>query len=172
MKYFHNPDNYPWVQILKDSYPDIKREFQRWPKWLRAPRTMFHYGRKLEANSAKWHVIPLMGRNKPIWFMRLFFPKTYALIKKIPVGENLSFSIFYPGAETVKHKGWSKDIVRVHLGIDMNPDSALHCGDEFVSLQNGEVLIFEDGEEHWAYNRGKYERTILLFDVWKKDIGL
>lgn len=172
MKYFHNPADFAWVQILKDAYPDVKREWERWPKWLRAPRTMFHYGRKLEANEAKWHVVPFMNRTKPFWFMRLFFPKTYALIKKLPVFENLSFSIFYPGAETVKHQGWSKDIVRVHLGIDMNEQSALWCGDESISLKNGEVLIFEDGEEHYAYNHGKYERTILLFDVLKKDIGL
>lgn len=172
MKYFHDITKFEWVKILEEAYPDIKKEWGRWPKWLQAPRTMFHYGRKLEANKEKWHVVPLMKRTKPLWFMRIFFPKTYALIKQIPVFENLSFSVFYPGTETVKHNGWSRDIVRVHLGIDMNNQSALHCENESVSLKNGEVLIFEDGEEHWAYNHGNRERTVLLFDVLKKDINL
>ena len=169
---FHDPDQFEWVNLLRNAYPDIKREWERWPRWLRAARSRFHHGNKLEYNDSKWDVVPLMNRNKPLFIMRWFFPKTMQLIDQIPVFENLSFSVFYPGAETIKHTGWTEAIVRVHLAIDTHEDCTLHCVDQSVTLKNGEVLVFEDGKEHWAYNHSNKERTVLLFDVLKKDIGI
>lgn len=168
---FHNPDQFAWVQTLKDYYPDVKREWERWPKWLSAPYGSFRKGKQLETEG-KWYVVPLMNKDKPIWFMRWFFPKTTELIKAIPVFENMCFSVFYPGAETVKHTGWTDSIVRVHLAIDTHENCTLHCVDESVTLKNGEVLVFEDGLEHWAYNHSNKIRTVLLFDVLKESIRL
>lgn len=169
---FHDPEQFPWTKILKDAYPDIKREWERWPRWLRSPRTKYHLGRKLEVNDSKWDLIPLMHRSRPRAIMRWFFPKTMQLINQLPIFENLAFSVFYPGTETIKHTGWSDTIVRVHLAIDTNEHCTLHCMDQSVTLKNGEVLVFEDGKEHWAYNHGSQERTVLLFDVLKTDIGI
>jgi hypothetical protein len=43
---------------------------------------------------------------------------------------------------------------------------------EEKKLKNGEVLIFEDCQEHFAYNHGDKERTVLVFDILKSDIGI
>ena len=169
---FHNPADFDWVQILKDSYPAIKKEWNRFPKFFRTPRKYYHHGKTLEKDNSKWEVVVLMIGDKPRWVMRLFFPVTYSLIQKLPIFENLAFSIFYPGSETVKHTGWSDKIVRVHLGIDMNDKAGLNCSGEEKKLKNGEVLIFEDCQEHFAYNHGDKERTVLVFDVLKSDIGI
>lgn len=169
---FHDPEQFAWVQTLRAAYPDVKREWERWPNWLRAPYTLLRNKYKLEAGAGKWDVVPLMNKSTPVWFMRFFFPKTYKLITDIPIFENLSFSVFYPGAETTKHRGWTDKIVRVHLAIDTHPNCTLHCVDESRTLKNGEVLVFEDGLEHWAYNHSDQERTVLLFDVLKESIGI
>lgn len=169
---FYNPDDFEWVQILKDSYPAIKKEWNRFPKFFRRPRTDYFNGNILEKDNSKWDLVTLMIKDKPRWFMRLFFPATYSLIKKLPIFENLGFSIFYPGSETVKHTGWSNKIVRVHLAIDVNDQAGLNCAGEERKLKNGEVLIFQDYHEHFAYNHGNKERTVLIFDVLKSDVGI
>jgi beta-hydroxylase len=161
--YFYDTDKFAWSKIIVQAYPDIKKEWDRFPRFLRLRCSTGHHG--------QWDTVPLVQKSKKNW-RRFFFPKTYALLKKAPISDNLGFSIFYPGCETIKHTGWSKDYVRGQMGIDGNSQSALHCGNESKNLKNGEILMFEDSEEHFAYNRGATERIVLIFDMHKKDIGL
>ena len=170
--FFYNPEQFVWTGVLKSHYQEIKQEWENSPLHLRRTRSSYHKGLTLEKNNSKWDLLMLMDRDKIQEDKLDFFPVTMSLINKLPIYENLSFSIFYPGAETIPHRGWSSKIVRVHLAIDTNPDAALCCGDQCVSLKNGEILIFEDSEEHYAYNHYHKERTILLFDVLKTDLDL
>lgn len=169
---FYDPAQFAWTNILKSHYPEIKQEWESSPVHLRLARAEYHYGKTLEKNNSKWDLLMLMNRDKVQEHLRVFFPVTMSLIDKLPIFENLSFSVFYPRSETIPHKGWSTKILRVHLAIDTNSDAALCCGDRCVSLKNGEILIFEDGKEHYAYNRSHKERTVLLFDVLKSDLDL
>ena len=166
-KYFHDPTQFSWVQTLYDLYPQIKSEWNNCPTSLRKPMTFYKHGLNIEETQDKWYLVPLMIRDQLCTEILNFFPATMSLVDKLPVHENLSFSVFYPGAKTTKHKGWSTDIVRVHLAVDTDGRSGLHCGDQCVYLKNGEVLIFEDGEEHYAFNDSDRERVVLIFDVLK-----
>jgi beta-hydroxylase len=170
MKYFYDPLQFEWTKILEKEYPTIKKEWARWPKFLRTPISHRQQSKLKEIKS--WDLVSLMYREKPVWYLKYFFPSTYSLINKLPIFENLGFSTIYPGGKITKHCGWTDKIVRVHLAIDTNTNSALHCGNDSRSLKNGEILIFEDGHDHWAYNYGDRERTVLLFDVLKEDINL
>lgn len=155
---------------MQSHYLAIKEEWNLSPKHLRRPQNDIHRGKQLEKADSKWDLVLLMDRDKIVIDMQSFFPITMSLISKLPIYENLAFSVFYSGTETIPHKGWSTDIVRVHLAIDTNSSAALYCGGQSVSLKNGEILIFEDGEEHYAYNRSERERTVLMFDVLKKNL--
>jgi aspartyl/asparaginyl beta-hydroxylase (cupin superfamily) len=172
MPYFYDPAQFEWSQKVIERYADIQREWDRCPQFLRRPRNKLYVGHPLEGNENKWSLVPLMIKGRRHIFNSWLFPKTWELTKILPIKDNITFSIFYPGLETVKHRGWSKDIVRCQLAIDTNDQSSLHCGTDSRSLKNGEMLIFEDGEEHWAYNHGDQERTVLIFDLFKQDIGL
>jgi aspartyl/asparaginyl beta-hydroxylase (cupin superfamily) len=172
MPYFYDPADFDWAQEVIKRYPDIRREWDRYPQFLRRPRYKLYLGRPLELNKNEWDMVGLMVKGRRSFINSLVCPKTWELTKILPIKDNLGFSVFYPGMETVKHNGWSKDIVRCQLGIDMNEQSSLHCGTDSRSLRNGEMMIFEDSEEHWAYNHGNRERTVLIFDLLKRDIGL
>lgn len=171
-QYFYQPNQFGWTKILQSHYLAIKQEWHLSPKHIRRPQKEIHRGKTIEKADSKWDLVLLMDRDKVVADKRSLFPITMSLISQLPIYENLAFSVFYPGTETVPHKGWSKDIVRVHLAIETNSGAALCCGGQSVSLKNGEILIFEDGEEHYAYNRSDQERTILMFDVLKKNLQL
>lgn len=171
MIYFYNPAQFMWVQTLKDLYPEIKKEWSRSPLSIRKPRTNYQES-SLELKDSSWDIVPLLLRNQVQTEESKLFPLTSSLVNQVPVFENLLFSIFYPGTETVPHCGRSKDIVRVHLAIKTNDKAAVCCGGQCVSLNDGEVLIFEDGEEHYAFNKGNEERIVLIFDVLKTQIGV
>ena len=36
MKYFHHAERFPFTKILKEQYPKIKAEFDRWLKQVKA----------------------------------------------------------------------------------------------------------------------------------------
>ena len=165
MKYFHDASRFPFTQTLKEYYPQIKEEFDRWPKWFK--RSMHQ---KYLIDQGSWKIIPLMNREKPISIINWFFPVTASLIKKLPVYENLTFSTFGPNTRLTPHNGHTDGIVRVHLGIHTNTQARLYVGEESCSITDGEVLVFEDGAEHYAENLADYDRTVLLFDMKKSDL--
>ena len=167
VKYFHNPDQFEFTEMLKLSYVNIKQEWSQAPRHIRRTQSTLE-APQIENIPSKWDVVFVIDRGRPVESMRRYFPVTMNLINTVKISQNLLFSVFYPGLELIPHLGF-QDICRVHLGIDMNDQSALICGGEKRTLENGEVLVFEDGQEHYAYNKGSTERTILCFDILKAD---
>ena len=169
-QYFYDPELFEWTKTVRAHYDQIRHEWENCPVHLRKPRRSLQKGPILEEKNSRWDLVTLMHRDKPQWELQSFFPITMSLIDTVNIYENLSFSIFYPGTETKPHRGWSKDIHRVHLAIDTTDHAALVCGGQTKILKNGEMLIFDDGEEHFAYNRSNHIRTILIFDVLKTSV--
>lgn len=79
-----------------------------------------------------------------------------------------SFNILSPGVEIKPHeghRGWSDKIYRVHLCLEEAEDSALIVGDQTYYWKKHQAFYFDDTKQHYAYNRGKQTRVILLVDI-------
>ena len=73
-----------------------------------------------------------------------------------------------PGCVIERHTGYSKAVLRVHLGIHTNTSAAIEvCGEE-RTWKAGQLLMFDDTQVHSAWNRGIEDRVLLLVDV-KRD---
>lgn len=167
----YNPDEYTITKTLEELYPKIKKEYQRWHWLLKKTRYRNWVWKTVDLEKqGNWSIIPLMKHSEKLWWRRIFFPTTYSLIKKIPIYENLMFSIYTPGTEIDPHKGWGDHFVRFHLGIDCNDKCELVLEDEIVVEENGKVIMFDDFQTHYSYNRGDTTRIILLFDVLKPEL--
>jgi aspartyl/asparaginyl beta-hydroxylase (cupin superfamily) len=174
----YNPNDFTITDLLKQSFSDIRKEYFRW-QWL---YKKFRYkdsarlrGLKRDAtteleNTGSWELLPLMARNKPRRHTQLFFPTAYSLIQRIPVFDAMAFSIYEPGTEIAEHRGWSDNHIRFQLGIDCNDESYLVVNGVPIQQQTGEVIVFNDYQLHWGYNRGTSRRVVLLFDVLKEDL--
>jgi beta-hydroxylase len=139
---------------IRDEYDQIKNKAMQWPEPI---------------HNGKWDVIGLrfMGDNLP---SQALAPITTKLCNDIPGVWTFGFSIMQPGCLISPHRGYTKDVLRIHLGLHVNSESAIRVGDEEASWNEGELLMFDDTQVHSAWNRGLSERVILLIDIYKSAI--
>lgn len=95
-------------------------------------------------------------------------PRTAALIDQVPGLVVAFFSIFEPGTHVPPHRGVTKGLLNVHLGLIV-PEEAERCQ---ISVEGhvrgwkpGEYLIFDETFEHEVWNRTGEPRVVLFLQV-------
>lgn len=80
---------------------------------------------------------------------------------------NIFVSILSPGVIIRPHQGYSKDYMRIHLGLICDPKCKLTVGEETKTWEPGKVLAFKDGGPyyHSVVHAGIDDRYILSFDL-------
>jgi aspartyl/asparaginyl beta-hydroxylase (cupin superfamily) len=81
------------------------------------------------------------------------------------------WSLLKPGTHIQPHTGMLNTRLIVHIPLVTNADCALRVGPETRRWEPGKALIFDDSFEHEAWNRGTETRVILLFEIWRPEIG-
>lgn len=161
MSNFLNPDDYPFLKIIQNGFSTILEEYNS----ATVTPQPWHEG----GYTGKWEVLGLKYHGKDVPETKILFPKTneiFDLIKeKI---HTCGFSILRPGCEISKHTDYDHNTLRCHLCLQTNPDCALVVNDEIKNWKVGELLLFDGLNTHYAYNRGKTDRVVVLFDFYKK----
>lgn len=133
------------IPAFQEVSPDQMRisKGQNWKTFI-----LYGFGNKLEKNC----------RQAPV---------TARLLETVPNLQTAWFSILGPGYHIPAHRGVSKGILRVHLGLII-PDKAEDCririADVVKVWRPGEIFVFDDTYEHEVWNDTDQERVILLFD--------
>ena len=95
-------------------------------------------------------------------------PETARLLESVPGLQTAWYSILAPGYRIPPHRGVTKGIIRVHLGLIV-PDDSENCymrvGDEIVRWEEGKCYVFDDTYRHEVANDTDQERVVLLFDM-------
>ena len=97
-------------------------------------------------------------------------PQTWRLVPKIPGLRTAMFSIFEPGKRLPPHRGSYNGVLRLHLGLLVpEPPTSLgiRIGSELRHWREGAVLIFDDSQEHEAWNETNRPRVVLFVDFLK-----
>ena len=81
------------------------------------------------------------------------------------------FSLLRPGTHIAPHNGMLNTRLIVHVPLIAPPGCALRVGAETREWEEGKALIFDDSFEHEAWNRGERTRIVLLFEIWRPEIG-
>lgn len=81
------------------------------------------------------------------------------------------FSRLRPGTHIQPHHGMLNTRLICHLPLIVPEGCALRVGAETRAWCEGELTIFDDSFEHEAWNRGTSDRTVMLFEIWRPDIG-
>jgi beta-hydroxylase len=161
MKNYLNPNDYPFLKKVKDGFETILEEYnsvtaspQQWME------SYLHNG--------KWDVIGFKYEGKEIEETKKLFPKTNQIFESLKDRlHTCGFSIMRAGCEIYEHTNDNHDILRCHLCLITNPNCALVVNDEVKKWEVGELLLFDDTNRHYAYNRGITDRIIVLFDFYK-----
>jgi aspartyl/asparaginyl beta-hydroxylase (cupin superfamily) len=115
-------------------------------------------GRKVEVNAARC-------------------PKTVAALEKVPltaIGTRTPAALFSrlePGAHIPPHSGMLNCRLICHLPLIVPKGCWLRVGNETREWEEGKLLIFDDSFEHEAKNPTGELRIILLFDIWRPELG-
>lgn len=80
-------------------------------------------------------------------------------------------SLLKPGTHIAPHHGMLNTRLICHVPLFAPEGCGLRVGSETREWRFGETLIFDDSFEHEAWNRGTQTRVVLLFEIWRPEIG-
>ena len=82
------------------------------------------------------------------------------------------WSLLKPGTHIKPHHGLLNTRLICHIPLIVPENCALRVGNDTRAWKEGEALIFDDSFEHEAWNRSAETRVVLLFEVWRPEIGM
>lgn len=96
-------------------------------------------------------------------------PETAKLLKKLPI-DLAMFSIMEKGRKLVPHRGPSKSILRIHLGIEIPDKSSIITVNSIkYNWEEGKLILFDDTYEHSVDNPNG-RRCVLFMDIQRDHI--
>lgn len=155
------PGQLPHCAVLSGHYQHILTECRALPddEFVPWPETALH--------TRGWVVHGLVVLGREIIENCLFCPKTTTMLRTLPGLVNAGFSRLLPGTRILPHQGYTDQVWRVHLGLEVPPGCGLRVGGDTRSWQAGQCLAFDDTVMHEAWNLGSQPRTVLLLDILK-----
>ncbi len=129
------------------------------------------------AGDASWSAYHLLKAGEPVTGHAEQFPETLEALALAPLPRVAGrapmalFSLLKPGAHIRPHHGLFNFRLICHLPLVVPPACTLRVGNRQRDWRQGELLIFDDSMEHEAWNRSDQQRIILLFEIWRPEIG-
>lgn len=165
-QYFYTLDELPELKVLEDNYPVILEELTNLRKNAENGFWVESFPGYLSPESKnKWKVFTFQffGIKHPS-NCRLC-PETYKALKQIPGLVSADFSYLPAHTHIKPHVGFTKMVLRAHLGLIIPGECNLRVGDQLKSWEPGKVLAFDDSFEHEAWNNSDQDRFILMLDI-------
>ena len=160
---------FPFVAELEKHHAEVREELNQL-LGMRDSLPSFHEispDQKRISHADKWKAFVLWGFGERSERNCSRCPKTAALLEKIPRLQSAWFSIIAPGYRIPRHRGVTKGILRVHLGLKV-PRERERCrmivDTETVVWQEGRCVVFDDTCHHEVMNDTDEERVVLLID--------
>jgi aspartyl/asparaginyl beta-hydroxylase (cupin superfamily) len=152
---------FPSVVALEDNWKSIREEYNS------ISSGAIPYLEE-DLYRGEWDVFPFRFFEKEFEENQKRCPKTWKALKEIPDLVNAAFSILRHDTDIHPHTGFTKEVLRCHLGLHTPSRCLLVVGDEPRRWVEGKALVFDDTLEHYAYNHSDADRVVLLLD-FKKD---
>lgn len=165
-QYFYTIDELPELKVLEGNYPVILEELKNLRKSAENGFWVESFPGYLSPESKnKWKVFTFQffGIRHPS-NCRLC-PETYKALKQIPGLVSADFSYLPANTQIKPHVGFTKMVLRAHLGLIIPEHCGIRVGDQVKSWEPGKVLSFDDSFEHEAWNNSDQDRFILMLDI-------
>ena len=117
-----------------------------------------------------WRVFGLYKFGQKLTELCELCPVTTEIIEEIPGLETAGFSSLAPMTHITPHNGYTKDVLRCHLGLVTPQDCAIRVGDQTRNWSPGSCFVIDDTVEHEAWNRSESTRVVLLVD-FRRDVN-
>ena len=184
---FYGRDEFGWAAALEERTTEIRAELEA---LLRSQAEQFEPYVAADADrsggtapnahlagDASWSAYHLLRGGEPVEGHAERFPATLEALELAPLprvdgrAPMALFSLLKPGAHIRPHHGLFNFRLICHLPLVVPPECTLRVGNQQRQWREGELLIFDDSMEHEAWNRSDRQRIILLFEIWRPEIG-
>lgn len=162
-----DPTLFLWIETLLPSVPAIRAEAERIMRHEEAvpPLRDFAPGHERITTAEAWRSFFLWGYGYPMPENLARCPETAKAVARIPGMVTAMYSVMTPGAHVLRHKGVTKAMLTLHIGLII-PRDATHCrmdvdGHEVV-WREGVPMVFDDTYPHEVWNDTDESRVILL----------
>ena len=147
---YRSAADFPFTRLLEDNWHDVLDEYRD----IVGPNGRL--AREAVLQGRLGHVRAL--RVRAIEANCALSPKTTKLLERIPGMVMAGFSRLAPGTHIEPHEGyhgWSRYVLRCHLGLIVNDRCSLRVGGETRQWEPGRMLVFCDAPEHEALELGR-----------------
>lgn len=167
---FYDPKNFEWAKELQRLSFDIAAEVD---KILKDRESSFqpYFIEKLSGKHG-WRTYSFktwgIDVNKALKTSSTF---NY-IANNFPQIVSISINLLPAKSKIAPHHGDSNTFYRVHMGVDIPaglPECGFRVNNEKRPWKPGEILIFNDANNHEAWNDSGADRTIVVFDVLRKE---
>jgi aspartyl/asparaginyl beta-hydroxylase (cupin superfamily) len=181
---FFDPAGFDWVPAIEAAAGAIREEIER---LLAAGRKGFRPYIQSESNSpriddnqlldnADWSALFLCENGREFDEAIERCPQTWAAVQAAPLprianSPTVMFSLLRAGARITPHTGTHNTRLTCHLPLIVPPGCGFRVGSETREWEEGKLLIFDDTIEHEAWNGSDRDRMVLIFDIWRPDLG-
>lgn len=181
---FYPREALPCLDALEAAFPAIREELQA---LMRAEAAFAPYvetradrpntGQAGMAGNDDWSALYLVRDGHEIEQTARACPATMAALGQAPLTRiedrtpSVLFSRLKGGARIPPHTGLMNTRLICHLPLIVPEGCAFRVGHETRPWREGVAWGFDDTIEHEAWNDSTQDRVILIFDVWKPEIG-
>ncbi|MEO3431083.1 aspartyl/asparaginyl beta-hydroxylase domain-containing protein [Pelagibius sp. CAU 1746] len=164
-----NPAEFPFLKPFEERWQEIHGELMKILEHKESVPAFEEVSsdQKRIAKGQQWRTFILYGFGAKLQKNCAHAPVTTKLLEQVPTLQTAWFSILEPGYNITAHKGVTKGILRVHLGLVV-PDDRENCymrvEDRKCPWEPGKLLVFDDTYDHEVRNDTPQERVVLLFD--------
>lgn len=157
---------YPELELLKDHWYSIWREYDRAEKHLLMKIQGERFFSSDITNDGRWKRIKLKFYGP--WQNEAQFPRTVALLKKVPGLKAAMFSVLEPGAVIHPHVGYNSGCARAHLALEAPLDAYIQFEKDKYEWTAGQLRVFDDTYVHSVRHNGAFRRVVLFMDIDRK----
>ena len=105
-------------------------------------------------------------------------PTLAGLVAGAPDVLSASISFLAPGKHVPAHRGPFRGVLRFYLGLsvpmddDGRPAAVLRIDDTEYRIGDGDSMLWDDTFPHEVWNDSDRVRSVLLLDVWRRDMPI
>lgn len=166
---FYGIESYPQLKVFEENFQAIQQELlavMNQPVDLMTQSSWMQERPKLvDSQSKGWrtYVFRFFGiDHEP---NQRSCPITSKIIRQIPGIVTAEFSMLTAQTHILPHRGYTKDVMRSHLGLVIpKGDVLIRTDKEEYHWKEGEIMVFNDRERHEAWNFTNEDRFVLMFD--------
>jgi hypothetical protein len=181
---YYEREEFDWAPAVEAAAQDMLGELNRalaedvaFRPYLQAREDRPSYDFHGLLDNPDWSTLYLWENGGPVEANVARFPKTFAAMGQVPLphittrAPSILFSLLKPGARIEAHNGMINTRLICHLPLIVPPGCGFRVGNETRQWEVGKLLIFDDTIEHEAWNDSDEDRVVLIFDVWRPELG-